>query len=577
MYALTPLQFLPPHIIQLIVNHVVDSIRMRFYRGVAYSKKRERLLVPLLSVCHNFRNFVCLRFFRDCKLYLYAFDDKAGEAHVTWPSSPRVPAYPMYHLVKNLVIELCAWDVYAGAALRVLSVRPYDGVAFPLVKKLKVILCYSCGCEEFKGGDAGFPRNAAPNIGEFVRRVKQMAPAIGEVVISTQGGSMDPDGYEFVFFKDLFSRLFEIVKPTAFNDPCGEMSRFISMDQIRDLVRLTSHVDDLTVQLLQLTRRSAQTLQHLDIKSNHSTNVAGLITDPDSGEYAEYPRLRKLTLDLACMSRDIRKPVFNGAMPFPSPCQLYVGASYPFGDDVFFRGNSATLEYLSLALYQETVAILSTHCVFTPTSHPHLQYVNIIQPSRGTTNDFATPIAYLEYVMSIAPGASVRQIADMRSIRNGITPVLSVLGGYACIQVLLLYDTDLSLWNAISLIRSLPLLSDLTTSPPNLGELPRGVTTTVLPEHIRSNYAPMGERFRCWCIYLYHGRYTTEVATCVLLLALACPNFDYVAVDDPAAVEDPADDYGGETLLGVMSDIITKPGFSQYAPRLQRLLSDRQQ
>ncbi|KAJ2751882.1 hypothetical protein GGI19_004197 [Coemansia pectinata] len=221
MYTLTLFQLLPPHIVQLIVNHVVDSIRMRFYRGVAYSKKREWLLVPLLSVCHNFRYFIHSRFFRECELYLCAFEDEAGEAHVTWPSSPRVPAYPTHHLAKTLKIELCAWDVYSGAALRVLSVRPYDGVAFPLVKKLKVILFYSCGCEEFKGGDAGFPHNAAHNIGELVRRVKQMAPTIGTIVINARSAPSDNDDKGVSFFGDLFSQLFEIAETTAFSDMDG--------------------------------------------------------------------------------------------------------------------------------------------------------------------------------------------------------------------------------------------------------------------------------------------------------------------------------------------------------------------
>ncbi|KAJ2457849.1 hypothetical protein GGI03_005985 [Coemansia sp. RSA 2337] len=72
--------------------------------------------------------------------------------------------------------------------------------------------------------------------------------------------------------------------------------------------------------------------------------------------------------------------------------------------------------------------------------------------------------------------------------------------------------------------------------------MPDGITLDELPEHIISNYAPM--------------------ATCILLLALACPNFDYAAIDTVHR----------ERFMKVMQEKIDGPGFSQDAPRLRRLL-----
>ncbi|KAJ2061211.1 hypothetical protein GGI17_003246 [Coemansia sp. S146] len=563
MYAPTPFQFLPPHIVQLIVNHIAESIRTRCITDRKNSKKHERLLIPLLSVCHNFRDNVHSRFFQDCALNMTACEEKVSEAHITWPSSPQAPAYPTHHLAKTLKLELCAWDVYSGAALKMLSVPPYDGIAFHLVSKLLVVLRYSGKCEEYHDGDNGFPRNAVHNIREFVRHVKQMAPAIGTVVITTHGKPKDSDGEGASYFGDLLAQLYGIAAIAVFSDPHGELGHYIDMGKICNLVHFSSCVDVKTGHVLSLARRSAQTLQYLELQLFSGTDTTGLFQDPDSGEYVNYPHLHTFKLKMSQKSQAIRGPVFDDTVPFPSLRRLYVGANYPFGDDVLFRGNSATLEYLSLALYQETVAILSAHCVFTPISHPHLQCVNIIPLSSGTRNDFATPIAYLEYVMSISPGASVRQIADMRSIRNAIIPALSVLGNYACIQVLSLPYTELSLWDTISLIKSLPLLSDLATKNSNLGELPLGVSTPDLPEYVRSNYAPMGKRLRCWHISYFWSYDTVEVVTVALLLALACPNFDYAVVDDYNLKE---------TFMKVMREKIDEPGFSQDAPRLRRLI-----
>ncbi|KAJ2882974.1 hypothetical protein H4R27_003076 [Coemansia aciculifera] len=565
MYAPTPFQFLPPHNVQLIVNHIAESIRTGCITDRTNSKKYEKLLIPLLSVCHNFRDNVHSRFFRDCTLNLTSCEEKVSEAHITWPSSPQAPAYPTHHLAKTLKIELCAWDVYSGAALRMLSVLPCDGIVFPLVSKFSVVLRYSGKCEEYHDGDDGFPRNAVHNIGKFVRCIKQMAPAIGTVVITTHGKPKDSDGEGVSYFGDLLAQLYGIAAIAVFSDPHGELGHCVSIDHICNLVHLSSRVDFKTGQVLSLARRNAQTLRHLELELFSSTDTIGLFQGPNSGEYVNYPRLHTFKLKMVKKSQAIRGPVLGDTVPFPYLRRLYVGANYPFGDDVLFRGNSATLEYLSLALYQETVAILSTHCVFTPTSHPYLQCVNIIPLSSGTRNDFATSIEYLEYVMSIAPGASVRQIADMRSTRNAIVPALSVLGDYACIQVLSLPYTELTLWDIISLIKSLPLLSDLATKNSNLGELPLRVSTSDLPEYVRTNYTPMGKRLRCWHISYFWSYDTVEVVTVALLLALACPNFDYVAVDDYIR---------REKFMTAMQEKIGEPGFSQDAPRLRRLLSN---
>ncbi|KAJ2047733.1 hypothetical protein H4S04_004262 [Coemansia sp. S16] len=592
MYAPTPFQFLPPHIVQLIVKYIVGNTRMRFNKDRGDLRRHEELLVPLQWVCHNFRNFVHFRFFSECELFLpfshaeisdtessdaeasdaEASDAEASEAGVSeadviWPLSPRWPKYPTHHLVKTLSIYMHAWEAYSGEALRMLSVPPFDGVAFPLVSKLTIVLCYSGRRKGYKGDNGGFPDYTLYNIRDFVGRVAEMATGIGEVFIDMQDETTDGDHEGVYYFNDLFSQLYEIGNMTVLNDPCCKMAPHIDLDFIEDLVRLTCNVDYLSVQLLPLARLSAQTLEYLDIRSYHGADITGFIRDPGSGEYSEYPRLRTLKIEATKRYQCYKRLVFDGAMPFPRLRQLYIESLYPFGDYVFFRGNAATLEYLGLSPCRDTVAVLNKHNVFIPVSHPQLQRVDITRPSDYSSYRFATAVAYLEFVMSIAPGASVRQIYKVDSYSKDITLALSVLGNYTCIQVLSLPHATLSLWDAITLIRSLPLLSDLGTGTLGLGELPRDVSMASLPEYVRSNYAPMGKRFRCWHTCYCCENDVTEIVTVVLLLALACPNFDYAALDE---------DHEREQFMEAMQEKIIEPGFSQDAPRL-RLDSRRRQ
>ncbi|KAJ2071771.1 hypothetical protein GGH13_003144, partial [Coemansia sp. S155-1] len=577
MYAPTPFQFLPSHIVQHIVDYVVDSIRVRFNKDGVDLKRHEKLLIPLQWVCRNFRYNLHSRFFSECELSLpssnaEASDSEASDyeasdarinepAGVTWPSSPQAPVYPTYHLVKTLRIWMDSWEAYSGEALRMLSVPPYDDVAFPLAKKLSVVLHYSSRRKGYKGSGGGFPDYTQYNIRDFVGRVAEMAPTIGEVYIDMRDETTDEDHEGEGYFTNLSTQLFEIGNMTVFYDPRCEMAHHINLDYIQDLVRLTSYVDYMAAELLPLTRRSAQTLQYLDIRLYFGADITGLIQDPDSGEYAEYPQLRTLKMGQDKKNKAYRKIGFGGAIPFPSLQRLCIKSLYPFDDDVFFRGNAATLEYLALSLCQNAIDILSRRNVFTPVSHPRLQCVNIVPLSKYTPNGFNTAAAYLEFVMSIAPGASVRQVYEVESYSKDIAPALLVLGTYACIQVLSLPGTCVSIWQAISLIKSLPLLSDLTTGAPRLGELPQGVSPADLPDYVRSNYAPMGKRFRCWHTYYCYEDNIAVIATVVLLLALACPNFDYVALDV---------DRKRERFMKAAQEKIAEPGFSQDAPRLRQ-------
>ncbi|KAJ2780832.1 hypothetical protein GGI18_003784, partial [Coemansia linderi] len=110
----------------------------------------------------------------------------------------------------------------------------------------------------------------------------------------------------------------------------------------------------------------------------------------------------------------------------------------------------------------------------------------------------------------------------------------------------------------------LPLLTDFYAYPQSIGTLPSGVAKNKLVNYVRSTYAPMSRRFRCWhlkCVVYV----SLEIAVrCVLLLALACPNMDYAAIAPPSRV----------AFMELMKKAIDSREFQPYAPRLRRLLFD---
>ncbi|KAJ2864669.1 hypothetical protein GGH94_002759 [Coemansia aciculifera] len=323
-----------------------------------------------------------------------------------------------------------------------------------------------------------------------------MAPRVSEVSLDigdADGNLTTIIGKHTCF---LLLNLSTIARKTLFANGCKQLVACPDLALVCKLSCIDCNIDEDSSGVLQLARLNALTLQTINIWSYYEVDISGLIRDDDNDEnYVVYPYLRTLEIYVAHVPAISQRLTFKGAVPFPSLWNLILRSYYPLGDDVVFRDNGATLEYLKVALHPELVAILERH-------------------------------------------------------------------NYVSIQVLALPRVRLSFWGAVYLIKSLPLLSDLHTRAPIRGEIPQGVADADLPEYVRSAYAPMGRRSRCWHI-AYHSIYdNVDLVTSILLLALICPNFDYAAVykDDR------------ESFMKEMRKQIADPRFSEYAPRLSRLL-----
>ncbi|KAJ2459067.1 hypothetical protein GGF42_001691 [Coemansia sp. RSA 2424] len=566
MTSLSVFQLLPEHVVEMVVDHVAGSSRLQYDSVHSLTDEYDSIHMPLLSVCHNFRAFVLARLYRRQQLDICGFKTHPG---------PTVYPWPAYHLAKELDVYLGLWSIYTGQALRLLLSAPYEGCAFPLVRKISIdIAADNHDSDNHWHGSVddylmdkykAYPPDIAANIAAFVLRLKEMMPAISEVGISHSNAVEDMLKCRDTHLMDVAQRLFNIVEtPTVLAYSRHGFTGYLDLEPVNSLVRLECYVRNDQDAFLPLTHRSAQTLQTLEIHVTDMPDISGLIRDSDGGGYVEYSRLQNLRIRMDRDSAAPQKLVFDDAVPFPSLRRLYIDRSYPFDDDVLFRGNSSSLEIFSVTLLPATVAMLKSYNVFTPTSHPNLQCVDIQTPLQETIDLFPSAAAYTQFVLSIAPKSSVRRIYDLSEFGGALQPALTLLGNHTTIQVLYIPDVTLSIWDAFDLIKSLPLLSDLRAAAPTLGEPPQGIDMTELPEYVRSTYAPMGMRFRCWNFGYDDFDNYQELATCMLLLALACPNFDYAAVDRS----------NRKPFMKATREKIAEPGFSKYAPRLQRLLFD---
>ncbi|KAJ2400098.1 hypothetical protein GGF41_007994, partial [Coemansia sp. RSA 2531] len=174
----------------------------------------------------------------------------------------------------------------------------------------------------------------------------------------------------------------------------------------------------------------------------------------------------------------------------------------------------------------------------------------------GVLDLFATPIDFAQFVLGIGPRAHMRSIG-MSSVCQPLLSALSSHGAHSCIQVLKLSNTP-GLWDIFTLVKSLPLLTDLYTCAPAIDNLPYKTIEEELLVHVISNYTLVSERLRFWHISSSSGGYV-KAALSVLLLALVCPNFTHAATCH----------FQREPLMKAMEEIIDSDAFQPYAPRLR--------
>ncbi|KAJ2088811.1 hypothetical protein GGI13_002723 [Coemansia sp. RSA 455] len=591
MPTLSPFQLLPLHIVRMVVNHLVGNTRLLSSGVTPGTEEYKWKLLRLLWVCQNFRTVAAARFYRVNSQNIgddYS-DDKTNQ---DWSSRRLQKYYQSLHpQTREVHLLLSKSSVYFGQALESLSSAPFDSWNFQEIRKLKLqfyvpqwqqnewdeqyaerasMLKRASTMSEYydwldekrreiEEEDLKITPTVKANINEFVFWVKRMMPTLCEIEVEYGLVELEQDpGNDF--FDTLLEPLLRLA-PRMVHRTLGEkVSVKVPLDGISNLVHINMDVYNMAP-IAQLARRNAATLGYLCIMTSYSQrgSVFDLIRDVE-GDYVCYPRLRVLKLEKCSDLSPHRCPVYTSVVPFPILRVLSLEGRYPFDDDVLFRGNAATLESLVLKTKHDDIARIVEFGIFTPTSHPKLQCVSILYGKGYGRSRLTSHTDYLQALLSIAPNAAVRRFPCGES-QPDILSLISIFSNYPNIQVLDLSDIFLPFWDTITLIKSIPLLSDLHIMTPYIIQLPANVKDKELPAYMLSNFTPMGQRFRCWHISKASGPIITSVR-CVLLLALICPNFDYCVP--------PKDEF--REYMDEFKIVINSGGFKDHAHRLQRFL-----
>ncbi|KAJ2866124.1 hypothetical protein GGH94_001743 [Coemansia aciculifera] len=561
-------QRLPLHVAQLVVDHVLRG-SSQLFGGPRPSLK------PLLWVSRNFRTIVCSQV---SEYFMIKLDRCQDKLEPEWRhTSPFYMQFdlPKHRFVKELNFWLDEQSVYSGKLLGMMLHESYDAGTFPMARSILFRVMPSPKSEEgtmVESIDAA-STEAEANLNAFVRHVKLMAPNVKNIKV---WGSDDRNHQPLMpspQFQIMAARLFMLTGRIGFASTSEKLRIDLPLNEIHNVVHINHDSPECNWQLFSLVRQCAPTLESLALTTRNFDDRLSSLIRSDDGAYTTYSRLRTLSLSSYSNVESSSEPVFDGAVPFPSLRHLHINKYYTFGDDVLFRGNAATLQSLQLVLNPFAVDLLRKHKVFTSTSHPNLQIVKIMRITGLIERSFqAAADNYMKFVLMIGPKATVREISsrktadDFRGVQSDthlLCPALPLLAECPWIKVLLLSDIRLELWDALNLVKSLPLLTDLHTDGITLNVMPDGITADELPTYVVTTYGSASERLRCWHIINFRSGGYDVLASCVLLLALACPNFDYIS--HPFSLR--------KQILEPMVNISNTAQFEQHKPRLERLFS----
>ncbi|KAJ2562345.1 hypothetical protein IW140_006439 [Coemansia sp. RSA 1813] len=248
-----------------------------------------------------------------------------------------------------------------------------------------------------------------------------------------------------------------------------------------------------------IAKESAQTLESLRVLYYSLPIIKPLVVD-DKGQPIVYPRMKKLDFDIHSDTwREKKITIDKSVKLFPALRCLVWRARYIFDDDVLFRGNSNTLEYLDIEFGTDLLDAWQKHKVFASGNYSQLCSIKL----RKDYSNFHTRSDNALFVKSavglISPSTQFFSLSEPCTYEE-ISDAICTRPCWENIQDLRLQEARLHLLDMLSLIKQLPNLTRLLCDFKDDGlgleddvEHSRG-----LVDDLYFNHYPLSYRFKHW-------------------------------------------------------------------------------
>ncbi|KAJ2447248.1 hypothetical protein IWW46_000436, partial [Coemansia sp. RSA 2440] len=391
----------------------------------------------------------------------------------------------------------------------------------------------------------------------FIDHIKYMVPGVTRVVLEGTQFPEPMDVHAGLSLGMLITGLYGMAKDIEYKGVGQPITAAIDHRVLTELTRIDYEWNSSYRIYLQMIHNNANSLQALTIKNLPTDTTIDLVCD-EHGNTIVYPKMRHLKLDMDVIPIDDPRPTVAQGVPFPNLEQLIVLNRYPFGDNTLIRGNCKTLEYLDVYIDAETMLILmcnNYNCDGNPVGLRHLA----ISRDGYLYEDYIEMLS--TYYQEMAPELETLSL-DVYVSSEAIVPSITSIPQFKNIRILTLPNVSFDVFEVLQLVQELPLLSDMHTKLAGTSQYPEGIKKGKLPLHVYKNYYPASQNFKQLVMTSDTVYDAKGLAISAMLIAIACPNFTFVAMQDNILHE-----YNKH-----LKRMIKTGAYAKYADRLRSLI-----
>ncbi|KAJ2098318.1 hypothetical protein GGI09_003378 [Coemansia sp. S100] len=471
-----------------------------------------------------------------CDNCTLAFNYSSRAIKVTipaWPASFSYPRFRKSRLVKRVVVPLYLWQfVCDGAFCEALSTIQYENLSFPTANTLVLLLSKAADVDA-----STTTVTTKENVVDFARSLLCLTPAARNVSLRFLSFSETGPSYEKLY-DALVSELYKgkvtslDVRYTlgqAAQTSAGDFPLSLSLQGVSGLTSIAHGPNVSCTPFARLAYHNAATLKILDIKIAEEKNWLDLIYGGTEVS-AIYSELESLSLKVIVVPCTTTWAAVNDAAPFPKLLTLDLSGGYPFDDDLIFRGNGGTLQYLQIPFGTIGRNILGRFGVLERSKVTRMNRISI---GEVTTEDkeFVDGSAevsieqqvqrMLEVAVTLKQDENTTSLRMYRAIRD--TP------GTATLQHLELRNIRILTSSIIKIVSAIPGLASCSCKLFMLG-LFEDIPVEERPSRLHTKYYPLNSNFRTWRVLDADDKDTPIdiIVHSAMLFAVLCPNVVHV-------------------------------------------------
>ncbi|KAJ2850557.1 hypothetical protein IWW36_001807 [Coemansia brasiliensis] len=516
---------LPPHIIKSIIEYVIEP--PDDFEDLIAEYVTESVFRSLLHICRSWREVSVPMMFSACDATVNSEPTFAYRAVGSNPCiiSHIEPHYNSY--VKDIRLKINYQSIANGTAMKQLRSQQQQ-LHFPNARHVEVKTVFFE--EETAINNAVDADTAMTNISEFISFIHQTLPNISSINVCIADGFQEDGDIHSEALRALLD-VFVGSKRLSTEIDIQETQRLAVVKSCQAYNMLTSLACrwdmENRLHIGKLIHTNARSLLTLKIRFHTCSDFRLLVVD-SSGNPVVYPYLTRLVLSKDPDVVMETMPVIEHQAPFPRLEFLQITFDYPFSDDLPFRSNGSTLQFLCILLDHRIIRQLSNCGAFDKTRERVLDHLVIGSSNHGSLQTQNLKPIYRGFYSRVLPYVRYFFIHSSEDAYLMLQSLPATSVRYDNLQLLSMLHTRISFSQIVHILYTFPSLKTLICKYADMGDDFRDMSIQQVAAILRSKYSPLSTSLQCLYIYDFDSNSVNMMAASVLMLADQCPHLNMV-------------------------------------------------